>query len=561
MARIQVYVNQVERQGITTARLVAPDFGPSGIGQGLQMAGRALANFAEEQQQLGEIHDQATVKEAANGVGSYFAELGYTGDNPYFSKKGKDALVERPEIERSLDTYIQNAERGLKTEKQREMFRNAVTAQRTAWGVQIARHADTETKSYDADQSAARLGISGELAKSTYLADPEHGEKQIDTGLGEIDNLAQLQGWSPERRQFEKLKFTSDTYRDIAVSIITADPVNGPAVVEKLVEAKGGAMTADDREFVMNNTQTQVRMNEAEARRQEAEQRRLQREAQSEAKDRARSAAENLDLGIPMNAADYSKAVEDAKASGDENLLKRVQAGQFKNLLSQQYAGATPNELQTRVNELTAQIQRDGSKAKPEMVIERDHLTTLLGKANAAMGQDSLSYGAANAGIKLGPLDLNDPASVRQRADIARKVGKRMGGVVRVMTNEEAATFAPMVVNGSVKEKAMLAVRLARFGDLKDEAARQIAPNDTGFHNLVGLASHPSPNVGFSRVTEVLAGKEMLDKSPQLIDEKATSLGARRGSLHFATSIDTRQTTSSRTQDRFRDFLLAFFPS
>jgi hypothetical protein len=521
LPRIQVYENQVERQGVTGARFVAPDYGRSGVAEGLKLAGRTLAGFAEQQDELNSVHDRASAKEAANSVGSFYAERGFTGDDPYFSKRGKTALESRPGLERELDDYIKSAEAGLKNDRQKEIFRLVVQGQRTDWGVQIARHANSETREYDVEQTTARVGMAGELARATYLSDPEHGEAQIETALGEIDNLSRLNGWSPERTQIEKLKFTSGSYRDIGAAIITADPVNGPKVAETLIEKHKGSMTGDDREFILNNAQAQLRMNEAEVRRQEADARREAREIRSDAKDRAQSVLRNIQDGVPVDPESLAGAINDAKLADDPALAEGLRQGGLKNSLSVQYAGASPVELQNRINELGAEIVREGSKVTPDKIVERDHLQTLLGRTSSAIANDPLSWGASSLGLEVDPLDLNNAESIAERSRVASLVAKRTGGVVKVMTNEEAATFGPIVANGTVQQKAKLSVQVAKFGPLADEAARQIAPNNAGFHNLVGLAGHNNPAVGMTRVSQVLAGQEILKSSPKMIDRTA----------------------------------------
>jgi hypothetical protein len=522
VARVEIYQGGNVRPASTTdARLRAADFSASPLGAGLRATGQAVSEFIDAKQQADEIQDRASVKEAVNALGQHYSEVGYTGSNPYYEKAGKDALTLRPEVEKGLDEFIQTSRAGLANDRQRKIYDEAVTPQRTAWGIQIANHAQKEARQYDIDESQARVGVSGELARGTYIADPHHAEEQIASGLDEIDNLARLNSWGPDRIAVEKLKFTSSTYRDIGAAIITADPTNGPTVAAALVEQQKGAMTADDREFVLNNAQQQVRMNEAEKRREEAELRRIEREQKSDAKDRANSVYRNIQDGVPVDSATLAGAIADAKQADDPALAEGLRQGGLKNALTRQYAGASPVELQERVNTLSAEIVREGAKVSPDKIVERDHLQTLLGRANTAVATDPLSYGASAMGIDIGRLDLNNSQSIQERSRVAGMVSKRTGGAIKVMTNEEAATFAPIVNGDNVQQKARLAVGLARFGGLADEASRQIAPNNDGFANLVGLAGHTNHAVGISRVTQVLAGQTILKSTPKMIDRDA----------------------------------------
>jgi hypothetical protein len=110
------------------------------------------------------------------------------------------------------------------------------------------------------------------------------------------------------------------------------------------------------------------------------------------------------------------------------------------------------------------------------------------------------------------------------------------------MTNEEAAKLSPILTSGSVKDKTSLAVGLARFGPLSVQAARQVAPNDYAFENLVGLAGHDNQAVGLARVNQVIAGQEILKTKPKLIDKANAdrSFDSMVGqALHFLPSVRT----------------------
>lgn len=524
MARVPISEgNRVALAPLPSQRIQPVDVsaGMRAIGEGLQSLGNAGADFAQAQVEMEGRHDQAAVKEAANAVSRHYAEIGYTGPNAYYHKQGKEALSLRPTIESSLDSLIDQSRKALKTQRQQEMFDSAIVPQRIQWGVQVANHADKETRTYDLEESTARVGVVGELARAAYLDDPAHGEAQIGTGLREIENVGRLQGWGPEKTALEKLKFTSGTYRDIGSSLVTTDGANGPMVAREFVEKHQDSMNADDRRFILDRATVQDNHLEALARRDEAEGRRLAREARSDAKDRARSAAENIDLGIPLSTEEFASAVADARTSEDAALLQRLEVGQFKNSLTVEYNDTPPADIQERVNALDADIAKAGGKVKPETVIERDHLQSLLNKTNAELKSDPLSWGARHLGLNPGKLVMRDPASIDARIRVAQRVSEATGAAPQPFTTEEAAALAPTLVNGSVEDKVRLATRVARFGPLSGHAARQIAPSDPGFQNLVGLAGHANAGVAASRVNQVVAGTEILKTKSKLIDNTA----------------------------------------
>jgi hypothetical protein len=518
MAELKIFRGGIQEDMPSNARIQPQDFGESGIAAGLKVAGRAVANVADDMAEIQDIHDHAAVKEQVNALNQHYAEIGYTGPNAYYSKAGKDAVDTRPMVEKSLDSFIEQSRANL-NENQRRMFDDAVIPQRQQWAMQIATYADKETKRYGAQESEARQNIAAEQAKLSYFQDPEAGEKLIDTGLSEIDAQAKLEGWGPETVAAKKIAFTSGTYRDIGTRLAYEGGETGPQLAQAFVEKHQASMTADDREVILTHARVQQNSLEADKRRQEAEQRRIERENRADAKDRAKSVADNIDLGIPLSGPEYAAALSDAQASGDEALVKRLQVGQFKNNLTVQYNGSPPSELQSRINQLDGEIAKAGGKVKPEVMVERDHLQGLLNKSNSELANDPLSWGARHLGVDPGRLNMDDPASVRQRITAANEVARRTGRAPTPLTNEEAAAWATTPVHGTVADKVKLVARLARFGPMALAAAEQVAPNNTGFQNLVGLATHPNASVAHFRVNQVVSGYEILKTKPKLIDK------------------------------------------
>lgn len=518
MAKVLIFRGGNIREDMpTNARIQPQDYGGSPIAAGLKVAGQAVDDYAQNQVEINDIHDKAAVKEAVNGLTEHYSEIGYTGPNAFYSKQGKDAVDTKPTVEKSLDSYIGEARKGFTNENQRKMFDDVVIPQRQSWGVQIATHADKETKAYGAEESAARTSIVGEQVKLTYIQDPAAGEKLIDTGLGEIDSRARLEGWGPEKVASEKIKFTSGTYRDVGTRLAYSGGTDGPALAQAFVDQHAGSMSNDDREIVLAHARVQQNTLEAEQRRAEADARRVAREASSDAKDRAKSAADNIDLGIPLSAPEYTSALADAKTSGDDALVKRLQVGQFKNNLTVQYSGVPPADLQVRINDLNGEISKAGGKVKPETVVERDQLQVLLNQSSAELGSDSLSWGAKHLGIDPGRLNMDDPNSIHLRVKAANDVARRTGHPPQPLTNEEAAAWSTTPVHGSVADKVNLVSRLARFGPMALAAAEQVAPNNDGFQNLVGLATNRNASVAHFRVNQVVSGYEILKTKPNLI--------------------------------------------
>jgi hypothetical protein len=232
----------------------------------------------------------------------------------------------------------------------------------------------------------------------------------------------------------------------------------------------------------------------------------------------ASTAASNIDLGIPMKPDEYTAALTAARASGDEGLVKRIEVGQFKNSLSLQHQDDTPYQLQQRVNDLNASITKAGVNAKPEQVIERDHLTTMLGRSREQLKTNPMAWGAQHLGIDVPPLQLGNPDSVRQRINVVQTIAKRTGVPVSPLQPDEISQAQGVIAHGTTQDKVGLALKLSAFGSMATDAAEQVT-NNSGFINLIGLATHSNRGVAASRVNQIVTGYDVLKTKPKLIDK------------------------------------------
>jgi hypothetical protein len=518
MARVAVFQGgSVNPAQGTNARLQPQDYGP-GIGAGMERFGEAGQEAAQILNYTGALHDEAAAKEAANSVNEWYAGAAYTGPNALFGKLGKDALETAPLVTEGLKNAIANARKGLQNPRQQSMFDDAMRPQSIDWNTQIGRHVLEQTRTYAANEATARAGMTAEMAGLTYLDDPNQGEQHLTTMRDEIAKAGRLQGWGPDQIAEKQFSATSSIYKDVGTSIAASGP-QGWDLARSFVKAHEGSMSDDARAAVLTRADAEQRSYEAEQRRIEAEQRRLESEQRRDARDRVESGLVRIDQGLPLSTDEYASIHADAVASGDSSLLKRVEEGQFKNNLTIEHAHDTPTQLQDRINVLSATIAKAGAKADPKQILERDHLQQMFNQSNAQLNADSLSWGAAHLGIQLQPLNLNDNASIANRVAAAAQIAKRTGHSPHVLTPAEVQSLAPQWARGTLEQKVALVSNLAKFGPAAGDAAQQLAPNDNGLVNLIGLATHRNAGVGASRVNQILTGYEAIKTKPKLVDK------------------------------------------
>jgi hypothetical protein len=488
------------------------------VGKGLTDLGSQTFDYAQQQDRLGEIHDEAVVKEQITNLNGYYAKSGYTADGAFFTTKGKNTLIAKPGFEKGIDDQIGQLRGSLANERQRYLFDKAVTPQRQSWGIQIAEHSDKETTTYAADEATARASMAGELSRLTYLDDPGQAEKHLQTGLAELDTKARIEGWGPDILAAKKLEYSSGVYKDVGSSIAHADPVNGPDLAEAFVKQHEASMTGDDRTAVLNAAMVERHAYEAEQRRQEAEARRAASEARRDARDRVESGLITIKDGTPLKPDQYASLLSDAQLVGDPNLTQRVKDGQFLNGLSIQHQNDTPYQLEARVNELSAKVTKAGANADHNDIIERDHLQSLLGQSRSQLKSDPLGWGAAHLGLTIKPLVLGDPASVQQRISAVAAIRKNTGVPAAPLQPDEIAVAQGTFNHGTTQEKANLVLKLAALGPYALDAAEQVSSNPA-IVNAVGIATHSNRGVAASRVNQIVTGYDVLKTKPKLIDE------------------------------------------
>lgn len=519
MPRVPQAENVVPFARTTDAKIQTPDMteGTRQIAHGLQNLAEGFGAAGHDYEVVAAAQDNAATKEAANQVDAQANDVLFTGQSPYFDKRGKDALSARLDTEKQLDSFITEARKNLKTPRQREMFDERVNQQRLSWGSRIADHAHTQAFKYDDDQTAASVTLSGQSASANFL-DPEQSRKDIDTGIANIRHRAMLNGWAPDVTKVEELRFTSGVHQDIGSRLAYEGGVEGPKLAEAYADRHRSELTNDSYEAIKTHSRTQQNALEADQRRAEADARREAREAKSDAKDRANSVYRNIQDGVAVDPKSLASAISDAKTAGDDALAEGLRQGGLKNNLTQQYANATPGELQDRVNELSAEITKAGGKVDPDKLVERNHLQTLVSRSRSALNNDPLAWGAEHLGLPVPKLNLNDQGSVNQRLQVAATIARRTGTIPKPLTQDEVAATQQTLNHGTTQEKVALAMRLSRLGNMALPAAEQLTSNPA-YINIIGLATHSNRGVATSRVNQVMTGYDVLKTKPKLVNK------------------------------------------
>lgn len=519
MARVPIAENVVPFARVTDHKIETPNMAAGGemVGRALEGFGGALGDASNSLQVVAAAQDNAATKEAANNVDSQANGLLFTGEQPFFEKRGKDALESRPDVEKRLDDIIAEGRKGLKTPKQIEMFNERVNQQRLSWGARIADHAQTQVFKYDDEQSAAGIDIAAQSAVANSL-DPAESRKHIESGIGLIQHRGMLNGWSPDVIKVKSLEFTSGTHLDVATSLAYGNGAAGPQLAEAYANHNRAEMTADGYQAAMTHARTEQNSLDAEQHRIEAEQRRALTEAKREAKDSADSVYRNIQDGVVVKPQDLATAINNARTAGDDALVEGLRQGGLKTSLTAQYANATPGDIQAEANRLSAEITQAGGKVDPDKMVTRDHLQVLADKGRTELKADPFKWASDHLGMAPDKLNLADPNSVAARVKLATTIARRTGTEPVALTQDEVAGSQNTLQHGTTQEKVALALRLSHLGPLATPAAEQLT-NNPGFINLIGLSTHGNRGVAASRVNQIVTGYDVLKTKPKLIDK------------------------------------------
>jgi hypothetical protein len=518
MPKVNVYQGGlVESQGPNPMRFRPVETAPSVLATGLRAIGAGIQQIAETEAAVKATVDEADAKHAFNQYLQTSDQVLHTGENAFYSLTGKAAVDQRATTEKALRDAGQGLLDSSRSPEQRRMLSEALESRIQEDLKGVGSHAIDQGIRYNIDESAARTTLSGSDAVRNYL-DPKIAETSIATGLTEIENRGRLEHWSPDRIAAETLKWESGVRRDIGTRFVYESD-QGPDIARTYAERFKDHLTPDDAFAIDSAARVQANSLAAEQRRLEAEAKREAREQAREAGQRAEDTLRLINDGVPVPAPVLASALEDARTSGRGALEDSIKTGGFKNNLTVEYRDHTPAEIQNRLNVLGATIKKAGDHPDPNDVIEFDHLSHLRDKSAADLNRDPLSWGASHLGIQVPRLDIANPASIRARVTAATRISQRTGAPIRPLTDDEAAALTPTVAHGSIEERRTLIQRLANFGSAGTLAAEQIAPNDSAFHALVGLATSRNRPAAALYIGYALQGPEALKKNPKLVKD------------------------------------------
>jgi hypothetical protein len=241
--RIPTLDNQT--RGLSPVSPARPQYTPDTRGASLAGALRDVNQVGQqirEQEQL--KADQAAFMEADRVLGENENAILNDPTSGALNYRGKDAMDVSSKALEEFDLAASKAQQGLKTDRQRTVFSQALQQRRQGIERTLMRHESNERESYYASEREA-YKASAHSAAITNYKDPARIEQEIDKARAAID---QTPGLSADQRQAELSMRRSATYAGVIDRYLSNDEVNGAERYYASVKDRVGGEAASNIE-------------------------------------------------------------------------------------------------------------------------------------------------------------------------------------------------------------------------------------------------------------------------------------------------------------------------
>lgn len=226
MARVTTFQGgNVQRQGLTNARQQAADYGPSAVASGLKTAGKAVAQYAEQKDQIEDIEATIEAQRLAVEHSELTRALGRRVKETMGENADPAATGALADLEKQTKDLL-----GRASPRARVKLQNDVAARNVISEDSWIEHGFSEKKiAFDAN-SIARLKTIGEDAND----EDDEGRAYAILGQGPavLQERAKFYGWSPELLEAETKKFTSDFIKSRSLKMVAGTTGSASAAIE-----------------------------------------------------------------------------------------------------------------------------------------------------------------------------------------------------------------------------------------------------------------------------------------------------------------------------------------
>jgi hypothetical protein len=177
----------------------------------------------------------------------------------------------------------------------------------------------------------------------------------------------------------------------------------------------------------------------------------------------------------------------------DVALVHDLDAALAKNAVTAKYDSSSQAERIAAVHEIEG---TRGWQENNQLRVAHDQLLSLIGRDDHAADSDRVSLYARQTGQALPPLNLGDPAAMRQRFIVGDEAARRYGKAPQHFTEAEARDLRTQYNQASAEGKADFLLGLGNYGSGRArEMMFQIAPAKPELIRLAELSAAADPAV------------------------------------------------------------------
>lgn len=500
MARIPVYQPMTRAGEGTDIRLPRTDaeaFG-AGVGAGMEQLGGAISRDAmRRRREAAEAADNAAMTSASKDVADAWVATRLFAEEAQ-QTAAADGSGHVDGVLADLDARRDAVLGNIQNERARQWAERRFNDYR----------ADLEWRegSWAAGMRAAKVrrdaAESRDLLRNILFTSPNRADldKTIATRAEWVDMLA-LPADAREKLKSEDRQLFAESY---ARGLAEQDPY---ALRREIDNGSLNALLAPDAIATLRNrADSEIRGREAEAaaieRQRQAEIREAKKEAREAEKEQrdavlgtARDMLDSMRDGVIYQPEEVAAVIgAAARLPGGAALARNLQTLAVRNGTAIQLRGASPRQVQDVINQLEPEAAKGDARA-PILNAQLAAARSALAALNSGLQRDPLSTGVKQGVHTLQPLDLNDPASVRQREKDARTNAAWSGRKMVPLTAAEAAEFGQHLTSGDPQRQLGILMQLENFsGPFAAAALEQIAPDAplaTHAGNLAKLGGGP----------------------------------------------------------------------
>lgn len=194
---------------------------------------------AEKQDELAETR----ARELDNELSRRLRDRLYNTETGYFSTaRGRNALDGRAQVEGDIDAIVNELAASAPDERSRRLFADVGRRRATDALGDVAVYAARQADEYRNTVSEAAIEESISNAIAVY-DDPVQRAAHMDTGVAEIQRLAERMGWDEQVRDNRIRQYQSDLNARVIVQLAESDPDRAMAMFQAIAPS----MTAEDR--------------------------------------------------------------------------------------------------------------------------------------------------------------------------------------------------------------------------------------------------------------------------------------------------------------------------